>query len=180
MGRAKVGGGGAAAPFSAPPNIPKTLPLPPPPRSPTPTAPGTKKPMPDTHGAAAVPSRGGGFAASGVWQRQAWPRCSPTPVEAEPPWPRPLPLHTSRSGPPSPRPHQSGRDNYKQRPPGSCLCVPMARLLQSWSSTDQCGAPAKMARHLGTPGPLCPAWDWTSLPGKPQPRAHGIAEDSSA
>lgn len=59
MGRAKVGGGGAAAPFSAPPNIPKTLPLPPPPRSPTPTAPGTKKPMPDTHGAAAVPSRGG-------------------------------------------------------------------------------------------------------------------------
>ena len=34
MGRAKVGGGGAAAPFSAPPNIPKTLPLPPPPPPP--------------------------------------------------------------------------------------------------------------------------------------------------
>lgn len=150
-----------------------------------PTAPGTKTPMPDTHAAAAVPSCGG------LCRLWCLAEAGLAPVLPHPSRGRAAPAKASAfahftfwatfsNAPPERRAGGGEGGNDKQRPVGSCLCVPTARLLQSWSATDQCGAPAKTARHLGTTGPLCPAWDWTSLPGKPQPRAHGIAEDSSA
>ena len=186
LGRAKVGGGAAAAaPFSAPPNTPTTLPLPPP-RPPPQQRLGPKRQC-LTHTRQLQCHLAGGLCR--LW---CLAEAGLAPVLPHPSRGRAAPAKASAfahftfwatfsNAPPERRAVGGGEGgNDKQRPVGSCLCVPTARLLQSWSATDQCGAPAKTARHLGTTGPLCPAWDWTSLPGKPQPRAHGIAEDSSA